>query len=95
MIHISSKAMARPSNTSTTSPTIPAAATLPIPLRNNTRDTKTPTSSKSAMASSPGMASSPDMASTSSKAMASRSNTARHSMVSLERLEALLKAIAA
>jgi hypothetical protein len=89
MIHISSKAMARPSNTSTTSPTIPAAATLPIPLRNNTRDTKTPTSSKSAMASSP------DMASTSSKAMASRSNTARHSMTSLERLEALLKAIAA
>jgi hypothetical protein len=35
------------------------------------------------------------MASISSKAMASRSNTARHSMASLERLEALLKAIAA
>jgi hypothetical protein len=99
MIHTSSKATALPRNTSMTSLTIPAAATLPTHLRNNTRDTKIHTSSKSAMAStsSQDMAStsSKDMASTSSKAMGSRRHTVRHSMASLERLAALQKVIAA
>jgi hypothetical protein len=83
MIHTSSKATALPRNTSMTSLTIPAAATLPTHLRNNTRDTKIHTSSKSAMAS------------TSSKAMGSRRHTVRHSMANLERLAAPQKVIAA
>jgi hypothetical protein len=90
MIHTSSKATTPRLNTSTIRRTIPAAASLPTHLRNNTRATKTLTSSNTAMANSQ------DTASTSNKAMGtSRKHTVRHSTASLERLADLQKATVA
>jgi hypothetical protein len=89
-IHTRRKATTPRLNTSTIRRTIPAAATLPTHLRNNTRATKILTSSNTAMANSQ------DMASTSNKAMDTRrKHTVRHSTASLERLADLQKVIVA